>query len=107
MQSRTILVLRLIQDKGGSKALPLFITIRGIRNKFLVLLPSWHDELRVCKEKTNKITLFQNVIRLKKTSNSETVLWVYYTIPFGFSLLRQFWDYNFQLLNLSRLAKDH
>ena len=51
MQSRTILVLRLIPDKGRSKAL------RGISNNFLVHLPSWHDELRVCKEKTNKITL--------------------------------------------------
>ena len=27
------------------------------RNNFLVHLPSWHDELRVCKEKKNKITL--------------------------------------------------
>ena len=58
MQSRTILVLRLISDKGRSKALPLFIAMRGISNNFLVHLPSWHDELRVCKEKkTNKITL--------------------------------------------------
>ena len=57
MQSRKILVLRLIPDKGSSKALPLFIAIRSIRNNFLVHLPSWHDELRVCKEKTNKITL--------------------------------------------------
>ena len=57
MQSRTILVLRLIPDKGRSKALPLFIAMRGISNNFLVHLPSWHDELRVCKEKTNKITL--------------------------------------------------
>ena len=57
MQSRTMLVLRLISDKGRSKALPLFIAMRGISNNFLVHLPSWHDELRVCKEKTNKITL--------------------------------------------------
>ena len=58
MQSRTILVLRLIPDKVSSKALPLFIAIRGIRNNFHVHFPSWHDELRVCKEKkTNKITL--------------------------------------------------
>ena len=49
MQSRTILVLRLIPDKGRSKALPLFIAMRGISNNFLVHLPSWHDELRVCK----------------------------------------------------------
>ena len=74
MQSRTILVLRLIQDKGRSKALPLFIAMRGISNNFLVHIPSWHDELRVCKDKTNKITLnIQNVIRFEKTSNSETV----------------------------------
>ena len=57
MQSRTILVLRLIPDKGRSKALPLFIAMRGINNNFLVHLPSWHDEPRLCKEKTNKITL--------------------------------------------------
>ena len=55
MQSRTILVLRLIPDKGSSKALPLFIAIKGIRSNFLVHLLSWHDELRVYKE-TNKIT---------------------------------------------------
>ena len=74
MQSRTILVLRLIPDKGRSKALPLFIAMRGISNNFLVHLPSWHDGLRVCKEKTNKITLnVSKVIRLEKTSNSETV----------------------------------
>ena len=74
MQSRTILVLRLIPDKGRSKALPLFIAMRGISNNFLVHLPSWHDELRVCKEKQIKLLLmFQNVIRLEKTSNSESV----------------------------------
>ena len=74
MQSRTILVLRLILDKGRSKALPLFIAMRGISNNCLVHLPSWHDELRVCKEKQIKLLLmFQNVIRLEKTSNSESV----------------------------------
>ena len=74
MQSRTILVLRLIPDKGRSKALPLFIAMRGISNNFLVHLPSWHDELRVCKEKQIKLLLmFQNVLRLEKTSNSESV----------------------------------
>ena len=74
MQSRTILVLRLIPDEGRSKALPLFIAMRGISNNFLVNLPSWHDELRVCKEKQIKLRLmFQNVIRLEKTSNSESV----------------------------------
>ena len=74
MQSRTILVFWLIPDKGRSKALPLFIAMRGISNNFLVHLPSWHDELRVCKEKQIKLLLmFQNVIRLEETSNSETV----------------------------------
>ena len=34
MQSRTILVLSLIPDKGISKALPLFIAMRGISNNF-------------------------------------------------------------------------
>ena len=34
-----------------------FIVMRGISNNFRVHLPIWHDELRVCKEKTNKITL--------------------------------------------------
>ena len=57
IQCRTILVLRLIPDKESSKALPLFIAMRGISNNFLVHLPSWHEELRVCKGKTNKITL--------------------------------------------------
>ena len=57
MQSRTILVLGLIPDKGSSKALPLFIAMRGITNNFLVHLPSCHDGLRVCKDKTNKIIL--------------------------------------------------
>ena len=51
MQSRTILVLRLIPDKERSKALPLLIAMRGISNNFFVHLPSWHDKLRVCKEK--------------------------------------------------------
>ena len=74
MQSRTILVLRLIPDKGRSKALPRFIAMRGISNNFLVHLPSWHDELCVCKEKQIKLLLmFQNVIHLEKTSNSESV----------------------------------
>ena len=52
MQYRTILVLRLIPDKGSSNALSLFIAMRGISNNILVHLPSWHDELRVCKEKS-------------------------------------------------------
>ena len=76
MQSRTILVLRIIPEKGRSKALPLFIAMRGSNNNFLVHLPSWHDELRVCKEKQIKLhvlLMFQNVIRLEKTSNSESV----------------------------------
>ena len=57
MQSRTILVFRLIPDKGRAKALPFFIATRGINNNFLVHLPIWHDEQLVCKDKTNKITL--------------------------------------------------
>ena len=70
----TILVLRLIPNKGRSKALPLFIAMRGISNNFLVHLPSWHDELRVCKEKQIKLlSMFQNGVRLEKTSNSESV----------------------------------
>ena len=55
--SRTQLLLRLIPDNGRSKVLPLFIAMRGFSNTFLVHLPSWHDELCVCKEKTNKVTL--------------------------------------------------
>ena len=57
MQSRTILVLKLIPDKGRSKELPILIAMRDISNNFLVHLPSWHDELRVCKEKQIKISL--------------------------------------------------
>ena len=35
------------------------------------------------------------------------ILWVYYTIPYGFSLIRHFWGIVFHLLNLLCLAKDH
>ena len=34
-------------------------------------------------------------------------LWIYNTIPFGFSLLWHFWDATFQLLKLLYLVKDH
>ena len=34
-------------------------------------------------------------------------LWIYYTIPFGFSLFRHFWDKNFHFFKLLCLAKDH
>ena len=46
-----------ILDRGSSKALTLFIAMRGISNNFLLDLPSWYDEPHVCKEKTNKIAL--------------------------------------------------
>ena len=57
MQSRTIMVLKLIPDKERSKALALFIAMRSIINNFLVHLhvPRWHNELRVCKEKQIKL----------------------------------------------------
>ena len=35
------------------------------------------------------------------------ILWVYYTIPFGFSLFRHFWLLTFQPFKLHCLAKDH
>ena len=35
------------------------------------------------------------------------ILWVYYTIPFGFSFFRHFWDIIFQPFQLLSLAKDH
>ena len=35
------------------------------------------------------------------------ILWVYYTIHFGFSLFWHFWGINFQLLELLSLAKNH
>ena len=35
------------------------------------------------------------------------ILWVYYTIPFGFSLFRQFLIITFQLFKFHCLAKDH
>ena len=35
------------------------------------------------------------------------ILWVYYTIPHGFSLFRHFWEITFQLLKLLCLAQDH
>ena len=34
-------------------------------------------------------------------------LWVYYTIPFGFSWFRHFWVITFQLFKSHSLAKDH
>ena len=34
------------------------------------------------------------------------ILWVYYTIPFGFSLFWHFWDIIFQPFQLLSLAKD-
>ena len=35
------------------------------------------------------------------------ILWVYDTIPFGFSLFRHFWSITFQHLKLHCLVKDH
>ena len=35
------------------------------------------------------------------------ILWVYYTIPFGFSFFRHFCDIIFQPFQLLSLAKDH
>ena len=35
------------------------------------------------------------------------ILWVYYTIPFGFSFFRHFWDIIFNLFQLLSLAKEH
>ena len=35
------------------------------------------------------------------------ILWVYFTIPFGFSFFRHFWDIIFQPFQLLSLAKDH
>ena len=35
------------------------------------------------------------------------ILWVYYTISFGFSFFRHFWDISFQPFQLLSLAKDH
>ena len=54
IQARTILVLKLIPDKGSFKALPLIDAMGGIGNNLLVHLPSWHDT-RVCKDKTNTL----------------------------------------------------
>ena len=35
------------------------------------------------------------------------ILWIFYTIPFGFSLFRHFWVIIFQLFKFHCLAKDH
>ena len=35
------------------------------------------------------------------------ILWVYYTIPFGFILFRHFWSITFHLFKLLCLANDH
>ena len=35
------------------------------------------------------------------------ILWVYYTIHFGFSFFRHFWDIIFSPFQLLSLAKDH
>ena len=52
----------------------------------------------------------RSVLRASKFSGLKlteiVIFWVYYTIPFGFSLIRHFLDITFKLLLLC-LAKDH
>ena len=59
----------------------------------------------------DRLRLIRSVLRASKFSVFQmfeiVILWVYYTIPFGFSLFRHFWDNTFQLLKLLRLGKDH
>ena len=57
-----------------------------------------------------RLRLIRSVLSASKFSvlklTEIVILWVYYTIPFGFSLIRHFLDITFQLLLLC-LAKDH
>ena len=60
-----------------------------------------------------RLRLFRNynVLRASKYPVLElieiVILWVYYAIPFGFSLFRPFDDITFQLFKLLCFAKDH
>ena len=59
----------------------------------------------------SRLRLIRSVLRASKFSvlkfTEIVILWVYYTIPFGFSLFLHFWGIDFQLLKLLCLAKDH
>ena len=54
-----------------------------------------------------RLRIIRSVLRVSKFSVLKlieiVILWVYYTIPFGFSLFRHFLGITFQ----HRLAKDH
>ena len=58
-----------------------------------------------------RLRLIRSVLNASKFSELKLIeivnLWVYYTIPFGFSLFRHFWSITFHCLKLFCLAKDH
>ena len=58
-----------------------------------------------------QLRLIRSVLRVSKCSELTlieiVILWVYYTIPFGFSLFRHLRNIAFYLFKLLCLAKDH
>ena len=58
-----------------------------------------------------RLQLIRSVLWASKFSELKlieiVILWAYYTIPFGFSLFRNFWSITFYLFKLLCLAKDH
>ena len=73
-----------------------------LRNSFLVV--QWVSEGHVAKF-YGRLWLIRSVLKASKFSVLDVleilILWVYYTIPFGFSLLRHFWDIIFSFWNHS------
>ena len=62
----------------------------------------WQQKLFLIKTEVNFVSKF-SVLKLFEI----VILWVYYTIPFGFSLISHFWVISFQLFKSHCLAKDH
>ena len=58
-----------------------------------------------------RLRLIRSVLRASQLSVSNlieiVILWVYYTIPFGFSLIFALSGNHFQILNPFCLARDH
>ena len=64
-----------------------------------------------CSQFYGRLRLICSVLRASKFVVLKfieiVILWVYYTIPFGFSFFRHFWDIIFQPFQLLSFAKDH
>ena len=72
--------------------------------------PKCHQRAHIAKF-YGRLRLIRSVLIASKfsvlTFTEILILWIYYTIPFGFSLFWHFWGINFQFLKLLCLAKDH